>query len=106
MDNIQRRKNKEEILTYLLLLDGNETSLISYETYEKFKVILIEVAKITQNIRYCSNPNCVCHPESKIKKILLDEKIRKFLNENRILEDIEEMVNNYTPQVSLKVYFK
>lgn len=106
MNNIQRRRSKEEILTYLLLLDGNETAFISDETYEKFKVILIEVVKITQNIRYCSNPNCVCHPESKIKKILMDEKIRKFLNENRILEDIEEMVNNYTPKISTKVYFK
>ena len=106
MNNIKERKSKQEILTYLLLLDGNETMLIDNKTYNRFKTIVIEVAKITQDIRYCSNPNCVCHPESKIKKILVDEKIRKFLKENKLLEDIEEIVNNYNPKISTKVYFK
>jgi len=94
----------EKILFKALLLDGNETCEISKDTYEKFKILLIELAKIQYNIRYCSNPNCLCHPESTVHKLLADEEIIVFLEDNNLLDNIVELINNYEPIVADGIY--
>ena len=97
-------KNIEKILFKALLLDGNETYGISNNTYEKFRTLLIELTKIKYNIRYCSDLNCLCHPESNIKKLLEYEELAMFLEDNRLLEDIVDLINNYDPIIADGIY--
>lgn len=97
-------KDIEKILFKALLLDGNETCEISADAYEKFKLLIIELTKIKYNIRYCSNQNCPCHPESKIAKLLGDEEIIVFLEDNNLLDDIVELTKNYNPIIADGIY--
>lgn len=95
------------ILFELLLLDGNETMLIdSKETYEQFIQLVIHVAKAEKNIRYCSNPNCPCHPETYIKKLLEDDKLVCFLNKytDDIYDKLINYCNSYIPVVAEGIY--
>ena len=67
-----------ETLFKLLILDGNETNFIENEqTYNDFKLLIIETVKAKENIRYCSRMNCSCHPESSIRKILKNKDLEK-----------------------------
>lgn len=96
-----------KILFKLLLLDGNETALIQNgETYQHFKSLIVEVAKANNDIRYCSNHNCKCHPESAIKSLLKNKELVSFLNEfaKGLVEDLTELCETYSPVVAKGIY--
>lgn len=95
----------DKILFKVLLLHGNESTFLDFDTYQLFKNLLIELTKIKYNIRYCSNKNCPCHPESAIKKLLSESKtLCDFLQENHLLEGIKCLVEDYKPIVAKGIY--
>jgi len=88
----------DKVLKKALILDGNDTTNIKDEkTYKDFQHLLIELSKIKYNIRYCSNNNCPCHPESEIKKLLENEYLCGFLHEVKLLDDIKLLITDYKP---------
>lgn len=87
-----------ELIKRMLLLRGNETSTIDFATQIIFNEIIIELACIENNIRWCSNKRCNCHPETNLNKLLQDDKIHKFLSEQKLWEDIYKIANKeYEP---------
>ena len=96
--------NIESILFKALLLDGNETCELNQDTYNYFRRLLIELIKIKYNIRYCTNKNCSCHPESVIKILLENYDLYNFLNDNKLLVDITNLITNYEPIVADGIY--
>ena len=98
----------DKILFNLLLLDGNETNLLNdNNTIQNYRALVLELTKVKYNIRYCSNDNCPCHPEYAIKKLIEDDSLVNFLIENcykDIVDDIKNLVYNYTPIVAKGIY--
>lgn len=97
----------DKILFKLLLLDGNETNMISEPiTAILFSRLIIELVKVKDNIRYCTNKNCECHPETRIKELLSHEELIKFLNKytKGIVKDIEKIINDYDPIIAKGIY--
>ena len=85
----------DKILKEMLMLDGNETCSLDNDTYLYFQMLIVELAKVKYNIRYCSNQNCPCHPESDIKKILKKEFLADFLKENKLYDIIVNLTIDY-----------
>jgi hypothetical protein len=96
--------NIDKILFKALLLHGNETNLLNDITYQNFKTLFIELAKIRYNIRYCDNENCSCHPESTIKKLLKDDELCDFLQVNHLLESVKCLIGDYKPIIAKGIY--
>ena len=97
----------DKILFKLLLLDGNETSMIKgIETYKDFRSLTIEVAKASKNVRYCKNHHCSCHPESVIKILLKNKDLKDFLNNyaKGIVEDLEFLCEEYSPDIAKGIF--
>ena len=97
----------DKILFKLLLLDGNETHYLKNDkNYRDFQALLIEVAKVEKNIRFCNNKKCPCHPEYMIKKLLQNEELRNFLNEwsKGVVESLEKWCETYVPVVADEIY--
>jgi len=84
----------DNIIIKLLLLDGNETNLLdNIDDYENFRRLIIELAKIKYGIRWCSNDNCKCHPETTIRTILENNlELHDFLDKFIKLDDIKSMI--------------
>lgn len=78
----------DKLLHEVLMLHGNESNMIKCEkTQSDFTSFVIALTKLKYNIRYCSNKNCKCHPESTIKKLFKNEKLVEFVNMNAYLKD-------------------
>lgn len=95
-------KTKEEIIDTLLvrmmLLDGNETTELTQEGQQYFKELIAELTKVKYDIRWCGNDKCSCHPESRIKQILLTKiDLGLFLAREGLFTRIKELIENYTP---------
>ena len=86
-----------EILYNLLLLDGNETTVLSCNTYMDYKCLLVEATKAEKNIRYCDTKGCSCHPESMIKVLLKNKELVDFLKEHINYEELIRLTNDYEP---------
>lgn len=96
--------NIDNILTNILMLDGNEsTSIRSVTTAINFSYLIVELAKIKYNIRYCGKVGCECHPESAIKQLLEDRVLYEFLQEEHLLEHIQALLVDYDP---ITIYFE
>lgn len=89
----------DKILKEALMLDGNETYSLDNNTYLFYQMLIVELTKIKYNIRYCSNKNCPCHPESDIKKILKKNTLVEFLKDNKLYEDIVNLTVNYEAKI-------
>jgi hypothetical protein len=95
---------KDKILFKALLLDGNETCELNVNTYKKFTRLLIELTKIKYDVRYCSNPNCKCHPETTIKELFKDDILVEFLKVNNIYKSIYDLISDYEPIIADGIY--
>jgi len=85
-----------KILFKILILDGNEATVLSDKAYKDFKGLLIELSKVKYDIRYCTNKNCMCHPEVNIRKLVQENKeLGDFLSEQRLLFDIEYIIDEF-----------
>lgn len=88
----------DNIIVKLLLLDGNETNLLDNpDDYKDFRRLLIELMKVKYDIRWCSNNNCSCHPETRIDSLLSNNKeLLEFIKKYSGLdESIENLTNKY-----------
>lgn len=87
----------DNIIVQLLLLDGNESNLLDNpEDYKNFRRLIIELTKVKYDIRWCSNANCKCHPETTIRTILENNhELYNFLDRFIKLDWIESMINVY-----------
>ena len=94
----------DKILFKVLLLDGNESTMLEPIVYTDFKELIIELTKIAYNIRYCTNKNCPCHPESMIKILLKSKSLCDFLTENNLLEGIKCLIEDYIPTIAKGIY--
>jgi len=83
----------DKILFKILILDGNEATVLSDKAYKDFRGLLIELSKVKYDIRYCTNKDCQCHPEPNIKKLVQDnQELRDFFTNQRLILDIEEII--------------
>lgn len=96
--------NIDKLIFKMLLLDQNETQELSSDDYEYFRILIVELTKIKYNIRYCTNNNCPCHPESTLKKLLGKDNLAQFLKENNLLKEIEYLTINYVPIVAEGIF--
>ena len=90
----------DNVIVKLLLLDGNETNLLdNIDDYKNFRRLLIELMKVKYDIRWCSNRNCSCHPETRIDSLLSNNKeLLEFIEKYSGLNDvIENLTSNYKP---------
>lgn len=94
----------DKILFKALLLDGNETCELSQDIYNYFKRLLIALTKIKYSIRYCTNENCPCHPESTIKELMKNYNLCEFLNDNKLFDCITNLVTDYKPIIADGIY--
>ena len=86
----------DKILIKLLLLDGNETNMLSYEDRMRFSQLIAEAAKIKYDIRYCTNDNCPCRPEVTFKNILdQSENLKDLLDKNDIIRLLNDLYETY-----------
>ena len=85
-----------EIVPTLLMLEGNESTTLSEKGQEKYKELLINVFKFMYDIRWCSQDNCPCQPETRIAELLGDEELASFLRRERVLEFIDLETNKTT----------
>jgi hypothetical protein len=59
---------------------------------------MAELLQIKNNIRWCTNHYCACHPESAIKyQLENNEELKLFLIEENIYEDLLDICMNYEP---------
>lgn len=86
----------DKLLFKLLMLDGNGTNLLeNQESYEYFKMLVLEIAKVKYSVRYCTNKGCPCHPETRILAILdVCPELYAFLEKERLKNDIVEIAMN------------
>jgi len=94
----------DKLIFKVLLLDGNSSMLLERKSRTKFHTIIIELTKIKYDIRYCSNKNCGCHPESSIKILLEDKDLCKFLKDEHLFETISALIEDYEPIVAKGIY--
>lgn len=87
----------DKIIANLLLLDGNESTLLDNENdYILFRRLIIELTKVKYDIRWCGNTGCKCHPEYEIKGILKhNDELYKFLSNHINISLIESIVADY-----------
>lgn len=85
----------DNIITELLLLDGNESNLLdNIEDYKDFIRLIIELVKIKYDVRWCSSDNCMCHPETTIRTILKNNfELYSFLDKFIKLDEVTSMIN-------------
>lgn len=81
-------------LLKLLVLEGNESNLLSEKGQVLFNKLIVEVVKSINDIRYCTNKNCPCRPEEKIKSLLKDDELNEFLQNEKVLKYVEEISQN------------
>lgn len=76
-------KDIDEVIFALLLMDGNETHsyLHSEEDYLDWKNLIVELVKVKNDIRWCGNYACCCHPETKILVLIEKEHIKNCLED-------------------------
>lgn len=88
-------KNLNNILLDLLIIDQNETCILTAENYNIFKSLVVEIMKVKYDIRFCSNENCSCHPEKQIENILKTNKeLVSFLKQEKLYDDIIYLINH------------
>lgn len=91
------KTNIDEIITKLLMLDGNEANFIeNSNVYFNFQELLKELTKVKYDIRGCSNLNCCCQPEYTIRIVIKDKELIDFLSKycgENIYNDILDLLN-------------
>jgi hypothetical protein len=79
----------DNIIYRLLLIDGNETWELSDVGFDLFHRLIVQLSAIKYNVRWCSNQNCVCWPESTIRRIIENKEINDLLRNFGLLENIK-----------------
>ena len=90
-----------DIFVKLLIFEENETHLLSEDGKKLYNYLLIDLFQSKYDIRYCTNNNCSCQPETRIKKILEDKEIKNFLIKERLLDKIVEYINNRDMKITV-----
>lgn len=88
-------KELELLERKLLLLDGNETNLLSRVSEENFRKIIVEILRIKYGMRYHEyDRECKCQPECIIKELLENSELKEFLEQNGVIEYITRLLEN------------
>jgi hypothetical protein len=92
-------KSIDQLIIQMLLFDGNESNLLDdIDSYTNFRRLIIELAKVKYDVRWCSNDKCQCHPETTIKNLInRNKELQDFLNRFNLLDDILYYIKNYEP---------
>jgi len=90
-----------DIFTKLLILEGNETNSLSKNGENLYSYLLIDLFKSKYDIRYCTNDNCSCQPETRIREILEDEEIKGFLMRERMFDKIIKYINDRNMKITV-----
>jgi hypothetical protein len=57
--------------------------------------------KSKYDIRYCSNNQCPCHPETKIRRLLSNKELSQFLEEEHLYNTIIKIINETNESVTI-----
>ena len=98
----------DNIIFSLLTLDGNETYLIDdyYKTsYKKYKELVFELIKKKYDVRYCRLESCKCHPESKLREVIKDDELMRFVKDNIGEKLYNQMILMIAKEYDIKTVF-
>ena len=85
----------DNLIKKLLLLFGNETHELSRGCQNSFNELFMAISRIKYGIRYHEyNRECPCQPECEIKNLLEDSELKDFLERQKTLDQILELLNN------------
>lgn len=99
--------DREDIINLLSqLIEHRENELamdygegkISEKAVQHFTELIIAITKYVHDVRYCTNPDCPCSPESKIRmnyepiKEYLKKKVAPYALTPNSLETIEKII--------------
>lgn len=87
----------DKILVQLLMCDGNSLTEESPETQTAVQKLILELTKVTYNIRYCVNVHCPCHPEPYIEKLCNIDDVKSYLIKENLYDKIKDIYINYYP---------
>lgn len=84
----------DKIQKDMLMLLGNEETRLPLKSRHGYTLIIAELDRIRMGIRYHEyKGDCPCQPETRIKEIINeDNKLKKFLEEEKLLEGIYMIV--------------
>lgn len=84
----------DKLLITLLMLDGNETTSLSMNNRIEFRNLITQISRIKYGVRWHKyNRECSCQPECTIKQLLEDYELKEFLTREKILEDIQTLLD-------------
>ena len=89
-----------------MLSDNDKELSTNIELNQLLQKLIIEVTKCINNIRFCSNYHCSCHPESVIKELLKNKELVLFLDNGSktIVDELRYNCDNYSPIVAEGIY--
>lgn len=99
-----KKKELKALMLNMLIIDGNETNLISIDGQNKYRKLLIAVTKSYYDIRFCSYKKCQCHPENEIKLLMKDKELSEFLKDNKLYDILQEYIKDYSPNINNIIY--
>lgn len=84
----------DKLILTLLMLDGNETIHLSMDNQLAFKNLIVQITRIKYGVRWHEyNRECSCQPEWSIKTLLKDNELKEFLEREKVLEDIQKLLD-------------
>lgn len=79
----------DNTLKKILELDLKQTEILDEYTYNLYRTLVIELTKIRVNISEGYSMSC----KRLIKRILTDYRLKEFLVANKVIDDIEKIIN-------------
>lgn len=84
----------DKLLITLLMLDRNETTSLSMNNRIEFKNLITQISRIKYGVRWHDyDRECSCQPEWSIKILLKDDELKEFLEREKLLEDIQTLLD-------------
>lgn len=79
----------DNTLKKILELDLKQTEILDEYTYNLYRTLVIELTKIKVDISEGYSMSC----KRLIKRILTDYRLKEFLVANKVIDDIEKIIN-------------
>lgn len=80
--------NIEKLLNTLVIIYQNEANfyLKSKQDYLDFLIMIVEIFRIKNGLRYHKKDKCSCQPEERIKVLLKNNRVMMLLEKEKLIE--------------------
>lgn len=79
----------DDVLKRIIELDVKETQFLDEYTYNLYRTLVIELTKIKINLSESYTLSC----KRLIRRLLTDYRLKEFLVANKIIDDVEKIIN-------------